>query len=548
MGILRVGCKYILSDKRKIAVCLPFGLMFALFLTVGADIAANGRLTISAGWPLVTVPLTILFAAVLFVLITFAPKLTDKLGGSRFEKFLTGLQVDNSRLFAFTFLFIFSAWIPCFLAFYPGMFAYDAPTHIRDVVFDMMSTHHPIIHTWWLAGCVGIGNLVLGSYNAGLAVYTVVNMAVLASCGAYCLVFLRRLKLPFTFLFLGAAYLAFTPSIALLAISTTKDIIFSALCVYLFLFTVDMLLDTDGFFSSRSRQARFVLMAVTMALFKNNGIYAFLFCVPFIVYAVKAHRLRLTALCLSAAVIYAVTAQVFVIIADADSVSPAEALSLPIQQISRVYAEKGGELDEQTLHDIEALIPAVIRYNPANGQHVRISDFMKITFKDEIFTANRPHYLSLWFDLGLKYPGAYVSAFLFQTQMLWYVDQNYRAPIAHLEVIFKEVENNLYPEPFFKQWQAPYLAFADKDMHINHLWLQVLFSPASTTWLMLFAAATCIYNKRRELLTPSAFLFGLWLTVALAPLVHIRYMLMFFMLMPFFLGMVFYRNNRVNIT
>lgn len=49
-------------------------------------------------------------------------------------------------------LILMVGWLPVLLAYYPGIFAYDASNQVTQVLTGSYSTHHPLLHTLLLGG------------------------------------------------------------------------------------------------------------------------------------------------------------------------------------------------------------------------------------------------------------------------------------------------------------------------------------------------------------------------------------------------------------
>ena len=81
------------------------------------------------------------------------------------------------------FAFILACYVPMFCVAFPGSFAYDVPYQLRQVVTGAYSTHHPLLHTLALGGLLQLGR-ALGDINLGAALYTALQMALLAGCFA----------------------------------------------------------------------------------------------------------------------------------------------------------------------------------------------------------------------------------------------------------------------------------------------------------------------------------------------------------------------------
>ena len=82
---------------------------------------------------------------------------------------------------------IFVMYLPVFLAVYPGFFVYDAQDELMQVVTRSFSTHHPLVHVLMLGGIIQLVHKLTGSYNAGIACYTVFQMLVMAGIFGWCI-------------------------------------------------------------------------------------------------------------------------------------------------------------------------------------------------------------------------------------------------------------------------------------------------------------------------------------------------------------------------
>jgi len=540
-----------LADRRKLAFSAITGLVYASFLVIGADMSANRLILHStpnlAAGMFAIIGIVPVISACLILLVSYLPYVSRLLICKQ-----TG--INDSKLFFILFAAIVLVWTLCFLAFFPGLFAYDAPAYLHEFNNNELSANFPLLHSILFGVLVKLGEVVFGSLRTGLAIYTVVNMTALAGSAAYSLVFLRRFRLPVWCIAAGAALLAFSPVIALLAISTTIDVLFSALCVLLFLFILDIFLEPERFFGSGLLQIRFVFAILLMALLRNNGIYAFIVSIPFIVFPIKGYitalkplegashqrllpRFRIwrktavikktVVLCLAGVLLYVLSAQALKVTFNASGGSPAEALSIPIQQVSRVYVEKGDELDDRDRDSILRLIPSAWNYAP------HLSDYVKISFSSEVLTENRAHYLGLWLRLGFQYPGEYASAFLTHTLWLWYLDTDYRGAVSYIETSNKHLDGaDLSKAPVIPQLQPYYRFFTGLELNQRYPILAAMLNPVAPTWLMILFLALSIYYKRYRFLFPMFFLIGLWLTVAFSPIILPRYVLMFYVLMP----------------
>ncbi len=156
------------------------------------------------------------------------------------------------------------------LSLFPGIFGYDS---YKQMAFytgaEVWSTHHPVFHTWLLGTILRIGQAVFGSFNAGVALYTFLQMLLISSAYAYTLLFLRRRRLPIWVLMAAAVYFLIHPTIQLLNFNTTKDTLFGVCFLYFLIFML-MLLEGD---TRRSVFALFIVSGLFSCLLRNQGVY-----------------------------------------------------------------------------------------------------------------------------------------------------------------------------------------------------------------------------------------------------------------------------------
>ena len=124
---------------------------------------------------------------------------------------------------------IFVCWVPVFLAYYPSVFAYDAEGQLYQVIAQDYSTHHPLLHTLFLGGFFQLGGKVFGSYQTGMALHSLVQMMMMAAVFGYTLACLYRKGASRILRVMLFCFYGLFPTNSVLAVSTTKDVLFAAL-------------------------------------------------------------------------------------------------------------------------------------------------------------------------------------------------------------------------------------------------------------------------------------------------------------------------------
>lgn len=257
-------------------------LSFRRFFVFGTLLMTNGQ--ISFGSPFLYICI-LLFTYVMTALVILAeqillPRLYSlfiKTSYPRLEK------IFNKLSFPILWLLIFLCWIPVLLACYPGIFSYDAIYQCSQVTDTLqLNTHHPIIHTLLLGGCVQFGRSVLGSANSGMLLYSLLQMLINSCIFAYVLTFLKKHKVPSIALVLCLCFFALMPFNSLFSICATKDSVFAALFLWFLTFVIELVLNSGSFWSTWKDPAGFITAMFFLLTFRNNMLYAFVLCIPFL--------------------------------------------------------------------------------------------------------------------------------------------------------------------------------------------------------------------------------------------------------------------------
>lgn len=229
---------------------------------------------------------------------------------------------------------------PCCWPSTPGIHAYDTFSQLPDYLAGIFSTHHPLLHTLLTGWLYDLGGL-LGSHALGMLLYSVAQMLLVAWALAYGLCYLARPGLPAV----GAAWAAgaVLPGTADFAAcpGLYKDIPFAAF-ITVFAVRLHQVMRNPRLLRSRRWVAGTVAVGVFMVLFRNNAPYALALLVPFAAaLAGRGARLRMTALLAAVLVLGLGAGKGLQLATGAKSGLVNEMLSVPAQQLARVYALHG---------------------------------------------------------------------------------------------------------------------------------------------------------------------------------------------------------------
>ncbi len=93
-----------------------------------------------------------------------------------------GIKEEKSWfVFPAAFAVFLLSYLPCFLAFYPGIAAYDSYIQIHQIFENSFNDHHPLFHTLMIKAALFVGEKMFQSLNAGIALYVIVQCILLAA-------------------------------------------------------------------------------------------------------------------------------------------------------------------------------------------------------------------------------------------------------------------------------------------------------------------------------------------------------------------------------
>lgn len=510
-------------DRRRFCIAGFFGFLMGLMILLGAGYVRDVQLVISLGaFTSVVAAAALMFAA--FLNLLFQLHFSDCTTDLAYKYFkLRGLKL-------YLFLFLLNGLIlsVTFLAVYPGIYSYDASVQVLQFFGDEpVTTHHPVLHTLFLCGSLKAGQVLFSSFQAGMAIYSVVQAALLNAVFSYVLWRMLRERRSMLLVIFSFLFLIVNPYIQIFLFVTTKDVLFGAAFLMMFLFAVDLFRDAAAFFHSRWLQLRFLLMALLLCFLRNQGIYVLLFfgviTLGYLFFVYRSGAVRwLLILAASAGCYFVVTGPVFASLG-VESGDSREMLSVPMQQLARAYHEVPEQLTEGEQSYIRELIPEdyLEMYVPVNA------DPVKSGFQTEVMKKDPIKFFKTWLTIGLKTPLVYADSFFMGNWGYWYPEETqYWINYIIFDGAFMEEEYNVLhikrdsrlPE-YEKILREISLTPAFEDIPV----LSVILNQAFPFWLMLTAAAVILYHKKCRLLIPLTLILGYWGTLLLGPVTSVRY-------------------------
>lgn len=446
----------------------------------------------------------------------------------------------KSRLLCAGLLFL--CWLPALFSIFPGAFSYDAYNEWEQVRDGMLTAHHPVAHVLLLGGLTEGLHALTGNYNAGIAVYAVLQMLFLAWALSAVTEFMAQAGVPRPFRMLTLAVYALSPVAQLFSICATKDVPFTGAELFFFLYAIRFSADRR-FPGDRPGMLRFGAAALCTMIFRNNGLYIVILTLLVLGISARAdwrrHKRNLVAFLLVTIVPYLIYIGPVYRVLDVAPGGVEEMLSVPLQQMARVHRYDSASLQEE---DLEALYRFVEResleqYKPT------VSDPVKQGFHRDAFLAHKGDFFRLWIRLGAAHPLTYVNSFLINTVDAWYphaLIDGYR----HADGKGSYFDYRVAPPGEERVYLPGLHAFYERLSHDPEAQKAPLaFLLLSPGWHLLCTMVLFLYfwsRRKYRLFTPMwIFVFHL-LTVLMGPMILVRYMLLFFFALPLVCAMALF--------
>lgn len=447
----------------------------------------------------------------------------------------------SKRDFLINLVSLVALCIPVFLAEFPGFFVYDAQEELNEVLTRSFTTHHPLFHVLLLGGVIAFVHKLSGSWNAGIAVYLILQLLVISAVYAYVVTYLQKKGIGKKARVFWILFYGLFPTIVMYTLCSCKDGLFSAFILLMTLFLLQMVEDVEGFFRNRKKVVSFVAVAVLMPLFRHNGFYAYLVFVPFaIIYFRKKLKPLMAAVLVLPMVLYLLFSSILSIVCNSEGTHHQEMLTVPITQLARVYTYDGDSLSDEDKAVIESYIPKenLKNYTP------RVSDLVKVGFNNKLYEEDKKSFWNVWIKVFKDHPVAYLNAWMLTSYGYYYPPAVINVYKGNTVFSFTYDESSYFGyevEPpgerksfipvIDKLYRYLSIGSFQQDATILHL----LFSPGLYLFIYLFVFAYRLSKKMTGEILPFLPMILTFCTVLLGPTYLVRYVLYLWTTLPLLL-------------
>ena len=414
----------------------------------------------------------------------------------------------------------------------------------------------PIVYILPIKWLWNLGQSLFLNPNAYLAVVSVAHILLVALAVAYLISRLYAHKVKKWICVVVWMFYAFVPYNVQLSHTIWKDIPF-AVFAFLFMILIWELNQEDMKMSGLKEYTRLVFLVIAgagLCLMRNNGLFAFIFFLPFAVYMFyKRNKKVLVTLVVTFVLVriiqgpvydYVMTENAQMIAAQEeetkdsqeteikqevkavknanDSYNASGIYIITVQQLGRVAVDRAdiSAEDYERLNKVVDVEKIKERYDP----YCRDEAGYCIRYK-----VPKSEYLKEWVYFGFKYPIQYILAWKDQTFGYWYPDVQYWVYTDQI----KENELGLFKDSILNEDQRYEMMLAESSYkHIPVYGL--LWSIGFVVWVTIFFGCVTFLRKGLKMAMVYVPLLGVWGTLLVATPVYaeFRYIYAIFLCLP----------------
>lgn len=458
----------------------------------------------------------------------------------------------KNKLVIFGIIFLSNFLI--FLAVFPGIYGWDSNMQAWQFLHNGVNTHYSVLLGAIFGSILEIGKLIFGSYAAGMAIAMFLQMIIMSyiySCVVYFVVEETKNKVA---LVATVMFFTLTLIMGLATVYSTQDIIFGGIFALIFM-DLYRLAKKPEHWGNKINVIRFIILSFLLCACRNNGIYVLMIALVAMLF-IKTQRKRNVLIMAVPIVLSLFYTNVFfrvLQIPDVDSMR--EILSVPSQQLARVYVFSQGALSSDEKEKIEEFydLEKFMQYNVFTMK----ADMTKAALNLDVLKSNMSDYVATWAKVGLKNPKAYIEAFLLNSLGTWYPNKEFNDPRANIPYIEYGMSNlwNEYDGEYVSMRvdRHSLLPLYDKillELFRDNHWQSIplfanIISMGTYFILFVFVCGIAIYKKRKDYIIPMSLILGNYLILLVAPVSVFRYCYPMIIVAPIMFVMLFSTRSKI---
>ena len=548
--------------------CILFSIVISIFIAFqisGFALARNPRLDWNRSFILILVlgsviPGMILGVSIAWLLKHFQKKDKNTTLTKYKDRFL---QEDNRKTLnsankkmppaSLAWLIILVSYIPAFLAYYPGICAYDCYIQVGQVVGGGWNDHHPILHTlviklFWMFGDI------IGNVNIGIALFVIFQLICLSGSFAFCIHLIKNMGAGRGWYWILTGFGALFPYNVFVGLSVTKAGLFAASFLPVLVLLLYFFYEERHSLRLKKEDILYIFLLIPSIAFRNNARYPIMVLIVIFLIAAIERMIAKKKVCYSYFRLFLTTIIGFIIsmalvtiafhILNAQQGDRREMLSVPAQQFARTAAfnsEKIAPEDMETINNF-ILNEAWKLYDPV------ISDPIKRHVNTWYVVHFPQNMAETYLRLLKEYPSEYIDSFLANNAGYLYIGDKTCLTVygnkPGLGFVQTKWADDMYDYGASHEsliiWLYNLFEKVNSENSLQRIpMLGILLVPGYILWSYVYFALVCWYKKRYPLII-SIVLAVLYLgTLLLGPTVQMRYIYPIWIFLPFLAAVVF---------
>lgn len=437
----------------------------------------------------------------------------------------------SKKAFLKSFLILEAVYLLVVIINFPGNLCYDTEGQIMQVMGEAAySTHHPLLSTFLVGLPVKFGTVVLGSANAGLFLYMIIQTVMFSAALGGTVAVLAKKGLSKQGLWTVQILYLITPIYSNIASTAVKDVPFISAFIGYFTCLVLLTDDSEKLYDKKF-MAGFIGLQIATCLLRKNGYYVIgLTGILWCVFSLKKIGTKkffraILGMFVIGIVCANIVDSVWARALNANKGSTGEMFSLPFQITARYINDYYDELTDEEISAISGVLGNDMeriaeRYNP------ELADAVKALYKTDASGSEISAYVQAWVKMFFKHPGVYFDGFFVHTYG-WY------CPNVSTSTRYETIEDDyMVPQGIW--------AITDKVLVFVYRFadrlslLGVLQNAAFSVWCFWYL--TYLQRKNKTIRLAGIPLWISFLICLIAPgfSEHTRYAFPILMTMPFF--------------
>lgn len=522
--------KKIVLSRRRITILAVTSILLTLAMVFGYQIEKFSVIDVKWFTVAALVCGSIVVFLFLYALFTFLDNIKIK---KKYEK-----SISEWKVFLLVLAILLLMYSISFLALYPGLFVFDAKWQ-----YDMyrgiepFTEHHPVLHTLIMGFIIDTVYQLTDRFNWSVAVYIGLQMLVCSVSFSYMINYIFKKTKSVIIMALSILFVSLHPALVLQVMSVTKDTMFLAFLMLAIVLSLELIDDTKQFFNKPVKIILWVLSTVLMIIFRNNCLYAvpFLLILLFVQIKSKENWKKYVGMVALAAVLFVLYKSVLVPAVITEKTDGREMLSVPIQQLMRIYYADDADITDNEKEIIENLFAEGGRV----GYDPKISDYPKAGLNMDYYQNNKTEINEMYMNLIKRNPKMSIESVVENTCGFWY-------PFSRLAWtwgargywLITDLSGLTVPSSKIPIVYEYYKGFEEYKYDKSELVTMFLGAPATYMYIFLVLFAYAIEQKKKSYYAVFTFVLMLWCTYLLGPVALVRYTIYLYAMVPLYSAMV----------